>query len=527
MTVAHSHLVRLFLAASLLAATPAVGLARDADGPATGPRPIWLLLDAAMQPTGAREILSISGDAVGFIDTTGATVARPLSMVSLIVPAGWWTRTTLRGVGVEPMGEPTMPSIRQPGGLLETIDGQRVPGDLEFAVQQAASDLAKRPTRPSTVSGAKLAGMPPGGGAFPGGQNRQAGRPGQGGQPANPAGPTPGGKLTPVDKSSPTDKSPPAGKPESDVVAEGDDSIRWQHPTLGTLSFKLEQVRRWSVDQQPWAPAALPERDALLLANGDKLEGFVAGLVGNTNNSRAELAVKLEPASGDPVLLPVQRLRSMLLSGAPTLAAIGAARLILADGTDVQVGPMQPLVGGKLKTHLLASTSPESVVRIDAPLLVGFSPSARTLIDLAATLAAPVPPASPTNPEGAAKSEGLAKPAIMATQLLRTEPADLIAGSIDMPGWCVAVMTVPTDAKRIGMQVVVPEACRIFAECTLTVTLAGKLLDTRVLTAKDPVAELNIPVSGGGELRITLADGPAASGPVHDRVVLRRPIAFR
>jgi len=484
MTLAHRHLVCLLLAASALAGMPVIALARGAGASVTGPRPLCLLLDSAMQPTGVRDILSISADSVGYVDMTGASVARPLSMVSLIVPAGWWTRTTPRGVGVEPMGEPTMPSIRQPGGLLETIDGQRVPGNLEFAVPQPAADPSRRPTRPSTMSGGQQAGRPPGGG-------------GQPGQPGIPAAPNSG------------------DKPATEIVGEVEDSIRWQHPTLGTLSFKLEQVRRWSVDQQPWAPAAVPERDALLLANGDKLEGFVAGLIGNTQNSRVELAVKLEPVSGEPLLLPVQRLRTMLLSGAPALPPAQASRLILADGTDAQVGTMLPLVGGKLKTHLLASAAADSVVRIDAPLLVGFAPSARTLIDLAATLVSPSQPVSP------------AKPTVTATRLPRTEPADLLSGSIDMPGWCTAVMTVPADAKRIGMQVVVPESCRIYAECTLTVSLAGKVLTTRVLTAKDPVFELNIPISGGGELRITLADGPAASGPVHDRVVLRRPIAFR
>lgn len=471
----------------MLASMPVGVLAREADASAIGPRPLWLLLDSSMQPTGVRDLLSISAESVGFIDMTGATVARPLSMVSLIVPAGWWTRTTLRGVGVEPMGEPTMPSIRQPGGLLETIDGQRIPGNLEFAVPQPASDPTKRPTRPSGMSGGQQGARPAGVG----------GKPGLPSQPENAAAPISG------------------DKPAAEIIGEVEDSIRWQHPTLGSLSFKLEQVRRWSVDQQPWAPAAVPERDALLLANGDKLEGFVAGLLGNTKNSRVELGVKLEPVSGDALLLPVQRLRTMLLSGAPALPPAEASRLILADGTDLHAGTMLPLLGGKLKTHLLASTTADSVVRIDAPLLVGFAPSARTLIDLAATLAIESQPASPS------------KPTVMATRLPRTEPADLLSGSIAMPGWCTAVMTVPADAKRIGMQVVVPESCRTYAECTLTVSLAGKVLTTRVMTAKDPVAELNITVSGGGELRITLADGPAASGPVHDRVILRRLIAFR
>jgi hypothetical protein len=286
---------------------------------------------------------------------------------------------------------------------------------------------------------------------------------------------------------------------------------------LGALSFKLEQVRRWSVDQQPWTTVAAPQRDALLLANGDRLEGFVVGLVGNVSNSRVELSVKLEPPSGDPLLLPVQRLRSMLLSGATTPAPAEAARLVLADGTDVLVAKMQPLAGGKLKTHLLASVAPDSVVRIDAPLLVGFAPDAKTVVDLAATLLVPVPSAAQAGTESA----------VAALAVARSEPADLIAGSIDMPGWCTAVMTVPSDAKRVGMQLVVPEACRVYAECTVTVSLAGRVLATKVLTAKDPVADLSLPVSGGGELRVTLADGPARTGPVHDRVMVRRPIALR
>ena len=66
------------------------------------------------------------------------------------------------------------------------------------------------------------------------------------------------------------------------------DAVRWLHPTLGTMEFKFDQVRRIRLDMPPpgsWgkaAPVAAPDSkdDVVIFANGDRATGFVESVTG-------------------------------------------------------------------------------------------------------------------------------------------------------------------------------------------------------------------------------------------------------
>jgi hypothetical protein len=441
--------------------------------PVTGPQAMWLILDRSLAVTPVRELLTIGDDKITFMVPSGSNGSVEMSKVLAVVPAGWWQRTLTRGEGVtEPINEPSMPSIQRTGGLLETTDGQRLPGFLPGS--NPVTDAG-----PAAGSGRRGSGM-------------------QVNERVKPAAAQPGA----VPEAGPAD--PAAAPPE---VA---DSIRWQHQLLGEFSFKLEGVRRWSATRQPWSRAPVPERDVMVLANGDRLEGFFAGLIGLTGKPDQNVMLKLEPAGGGEVVVPVTRLVSVTLSGLKVEPR--GPRLLMADGTDLLTGPVayNPAAGLRVAPAGVTAVLP---AKLGTESIVAYLPEAGAVVDLSGTLA--------VRPESERAWD--ATPRLLA----RSEAGDLLAGTVLMPGWCRAMLTVPEDAARVSMLLVVPESCRVLAECTVTLSMGGKVLERRVLTAADATAEVNVAVPGGGTLVVELADGPAGSGPAHDQVLLRRPIAVR
>lgn len=455
-------------------AARAVLAAQQPAGPTiTGPQAMWLILDRTLAAKPVRELLTIGEDKITFMVPSGSTGSIEMSEVLAVVPAGWWQRTLTRGEGiVDPINEPSMPSIQRAGGLLETTDGQRLPGALPGGGPLAEGGLV--------------------------GANARRGGGVQGNDRGKAAAAQPGAV-------------PEAGAADpAAAVPEVADTIRWQHQLLGEFSFKLEGVRRWSATKQPWSRAPVPERDVMVLANGDRLEGFFAGLIGLTGKPDQSVMLKLEPAGGGEVVVPVSRLVSVTLSGVKVEPR--GPRLLMVDGTDLLTGPVtyNPAAGLRVAPAGVTAVLP---AKLGAESIVAYLPEAGTVVDLSGTLAV------------RAESERAwdATPRL----LPRGEAGDLLAGTVLMPGWCRAMLTVPDDAARVSMLLVVPESCRVLAECTVTLSMGGKVLERRVLTAADATAEVNVAVPGGGTLVVELADGPAGSGPAHDQVLLRRPIAVR
>ncbi len=130
--------VAVAAAAVLSAAAGAFAGVRSGDvaagkpaAPVNGPQAMWLILDRSLAAIPVRELLTIGDDKITFMVPSGSNGSVEMSKVLAVVPAGWWQRTLTRGEGVtEPINEPSMPSVQRTGGLLETTDGQRLPGFL-------------------------------------------------------------------------------------------------------------------------------------------------------------------------------------------------------------------------------------------------------------------------------------------------------------------------------------------------------------------------------------------------------------
>lgn len=438
--------------------------------------PRYLLLSDTLARTAVREIVNISPDRIDILDGAGNAVSVPMSGVLAVVPAGWFARTTSRGVGIEPSDEVGIAPISRAGGMLELTDGQRLTGNLpglpSGVVTPGAPELQPEPAKPM------LRNMPSG------------------------SGPTGSGPIAPP---------PPSNQPAGEVA----EVMTWQHPDLGTVSVKLERIRRWTIAGHPTGSISVPDQDVMLFANGDRALGFFAGLGsdGSPNSTLARGQVPLlrfEPGGGQPIVVSAASVASVSLSGQPIMPR--GKRILLADGTDVLCAELLASRSTGISATLqLAEGRLSNPVSLEQ--LVGLVPDASRWIDLTSTFA-------PSGDNGPA-----------ARHLDRAEPADGLAGSILMPAWGQVIFKLPSGAARMTMLLVVPESCRLLANCQVRLELEGKLIATAKLSAGQPTAELDVqiaPASGDAlrELTITLVDGDAADGPVHDQVLIRRPIAI-
>jgi hypothetical protein len=68
----------------------------------------------------------------------------------------------------------------------------------------------------------------------------------------------------------------------------------------------------------------------------------------------------------------------------------------------------------------------------------------------------------------------------------------------------------------------------VWGDCELIVeSVAGSKITPLAkarLSGSDPSFEINVPLDGAAKLRMTIDPGP--SGPIQDRVVLRRPLVL-
>jgi|GEM_PF-3149900 len=443
--------------------------------------PRYVLLSGTLARTAVREIVSISPDGINILDGAGNAVSVPMSGVLAVVPAGWFARTTSRGVGIEPSDEAGIAPIMRAGGMLELTDGQRLTGNLpglpSGVISPGAPELQAEPAKPMLRSGP--AGSGPAG-----------------------SGPAGSGPFNP----------PPLSNQPAGEVAE---ALTWQHPDLGTVSVKLERIRRWTIAGHPTGTIGVPDQDVVLFANGDRALGFFAGLASEGGSgfmlSRGQLPLlRFEPVGGQPIVVSAASVSSVSLSGQPI--APRGKRMLLADGTDVLCAELLASRSTGISATLqLAEGRLSNPVSLEQ--LVGILPDVSRWVDLTRTFA---------------HSRGNV---VAARHLDRSEPADGIAGSILMPAWGQVILKLPADAERVSMLLVVPEPCRLLANCQVRVELGGKVIAAAKLSAGQPTAELDVkivPATGDAarELTITLADGDAADGPVQDQVLIRRPIAI-
>ncbi len=307
--------------------------------------------------------------------------------------------------------------------------------------------------------------------------------------------------------------------------APGRDALRWVHPVLGPMEFKIDQVRRVRLDMPPagsWtkpvplAPADSRE-DVVVFANGDRASGFVEGISGEPRElslapkdkgaaRSIDLGVVREVVFANPgQLLPARATLVWLRDGSVIACrAIGTTRL-----GEVTLQPAMQDTEAAASENA-PETKTQGLLRLDDLLGVAFEPA------LLAPLSG-LPPVSQA-PVG---DRRWTKPIAIAN----ADRAVLGAGDIERPGPLNVEWDLPPGASRLGATAELPRQMWTWGDCQVVVSAVGspqtELFRAR-LNADQPQARIAVALNGAKRLSIRVEAGQF--GPIQDRVILRRPV---
>jgi hypothetical protein len=274
------------------------------------------------------------------------------------------------------------------------------------------------------------------------------------------------------------------------------DVLVWQHDWLGALDIPLEEIA--ALTFRPAEPLPEPgQTDAVVLRNGDRLEGFIASL-----HDPVSLELDMDGVRRT-VDLPRERVASAALVTARR--APDRQRVWFRDGTVIDVAEL--------------AVGDDGFVRIRAALAsTGSAPKQVPLRDVRAILFAPgafIPLASltPTHVESAA-----ARYVVPPPEALVDGPA-LGLPSISYRGPILVRYLLPAGSRRFAADLDLPESARAWGDCEVIVRVDDVEAYRTHLNGATPATSLNVPLTGS-ELVIELTQG--ANGPIQDHVVLHR-----
>jgi hypothetical protein len=297
------------------------------------------------------------------------------------------------------------------------------------------------------------------------------------------------------------------------------DVIRWSHPVLGILEFKLEQVRRAQINSPgPDGPTATPpaQNDAVIFANGDRIEGFVESIASD----------KLEFGIGDKGEVRTIELgvvREILFANPPQPLPARSMMLWLRDGSviasrGIQTNRMGELLISPALRETDASPSESSSgtpgLRLDDLLAAAFEDE--SLVPLAA-----LPPLR-QSPEGERRWTA-------PITAIESDRAVLGAADIQVPGPMSVEWELPAGASRFATEAELPRPMWTWGDCDLVVTVAieggESELFRRRINADQPRVRLSVALGDpAASKRLRIRVEPGAYGAVQDQIVLHRPL---
>lgn len=345
-----------------------------------------------------------------------------------------------------------------------------------------------------------------------------------------------------------TDGQSLPGSPLSDPTA---DHLAWRSRLWGVVSIPLDALAVAQLRAQESAAPLLALRrprssganDAVLLVNGDRIEGFVASIIGPTTTSQPGA----RPRDNDP---PARG-----SAGSVTLEINKTASTIPLDRVDgvVFANPATEPRGAWIWLHDGTAARVESILMpADAPATIRppallarqtaeqpepitlRGPEIRAVLFDAARLRPLASlPNAPTGPTSGPAS-GSGPTARGEVRVGDAEDAPIGAADVELIGPVSWDWTLPPGATRVAWSAELPPAARIWGDCTLVVTTtragdptAATLLRQR-FNADTPTHDANValPPDLPPGTRLTLAVEPGPAGPVQNRVTLRRPLVL-
>lgn len=297
------------------------------------------------------------------------------------------------------------------------------------------------------------------------------------------------------------------------------DSILWEHAALGVMEFKLDEVKRIQFQGGPDSDAPAPPRresssDLVVLANGDRVEGFVDSITAN---------VRMD-VNGTQRELPVERVQEIVMAGGG-IAPQPKAGLIawLKDGSVIACRTLHSTRLGELvlsprvmnaEEHPTEAPASQVSLRLDDLWALSLDPTGT--VPLASLAMGKQTPSA---------DRRWARGAIA----LDVGWAPLGLADIEFPGPMTVEWDLPAEATRLASEAELPRQMWTWGDCELVVlvqTAGGESeLWRKRINAEAARARIAISLPDAGaprKLRVRLEAGQY--GAVQDRIVLRRPV---
>lgn len=284
-----------------------------------------------------------------------------------------------------------------------------------------------------------------------------------------------------------------------------EESIIWNHPAFGNIAMPLERVARLFRDTldpvltRSVRDAAPHTQDELLLANGDRVRGFIIGLA--------------DPAQietdGRVVEIPAERIAGALLAN--DASVMSGLIVWLADGTVASLDSVVTLSGNELALTLPGGQS--ATYEIDDLRAISFDS------ERLAPLSSLVP----------ARQEAIGS-RLYVTPIQHRPNADedgssgvsaLDAQDVVLPGPMLVEYRLPRGAVRFAGVAALDGGSAPWGDCEFVVAVDGReQFRTRLVAGREP-APFNLRIRGEA---LTITVEPGNYGPIRDRVVIRRPL---
>jgi len=284
------------------------------------------------------------------------------------------------------------------------------------------------------------------------------------------------------------------------VASDNEDQVRWQSTDFGQIDASIDHVRAVVFESVGFAPSE--SADLLILANGDRLTGFVVAL--------GPKAVAFQPdGQTRSLVLPRDRVHVVRLSNPDMPTEQRAGHMVrLRDGQRVRMRQFDIDEDTLVATPALGPA--DAVVRIPIKDVqrIDIASSRGRVTDLADL---------PRNVTAGGKVFGVT---MHPRPVDDARPTALASSALWLHAPIAVTFDLPKGADRLSFNATLGDARGTptgWADAELIVTVAGKEAARKRLTVKSPTVSVNIPA--GERLEIRIESG--VNGPVLDRVTLR------
>jgi len=275
-----------------------------------------------------------------------------------------------------------------------------------------------------------------------------------------------------------------------------EDVLGWSHTWIGRIEVPLDAITAvtfGAVDTE-LAPGRM---DVVVLANGDRIEGYVKAL-----GDPIRIVVDLDTTPRD-VSIPLARSAGVVLVTSPRSPS--GRRIWFKDGTLVDARRFRVADDGyvRISTEWSEPGTPPVEVPLDEVTGILFDPSALL-------------PLGKVDP---ARVEATGPRYVVPTPRRLDERAPLGLGRIAFDGPIIVRYALPPGCRRFAAEAILPESARLWGDFELVVRDDDREVYRSRISADQPTAAINVALTGT-ELTIELTQG--RHGPIQDRLVLKR-----